>query len=166
MLIFYKKYDRGIKMKKNIVIICIGMLLTIPLISATVIANEPPETPTIDGPTSGKPGVSHDYTFMSVDPDGDDVYYMVSWGCCGPGADFHEYGPFESGVETTISKTYDEEGTYTISAYAKDINDAESDIATLEVTMPVRYNMIRSMFLNFLDQHPRMFPILRNFLGL
>ena len=153
-------------MKKNIVIICIGLLLTIPLLSATVIANEPPETPTIDGPTRGRPGVPYGYTFMSVDPDGDDVYYMVSWGCCGPGADFHEYGPFESGVETTIRKTYNEEGTYTISAYAKDINDAESDIATLEVSMPVRYNTIWSMFLNFLDQHPRMFPILRTFLGL
>ncbi len=153
-------------MKKNIVIICIGMLLTIPLLSATVIANEPPETPTIDGPTSGNPGVSYNYIFMSVDPDGDEVYYMVSWGCCGTGQDFHEYGPFESGVETTISKTYNEEGNYTISAYAKDINDAESDIATLEVSMPVRYNTIWSMFLNFLDQHPRMFPILRNFLGL
>ncbi len=113
--------------------------------------NQPPSNPTIDGPTSGKSGVSYDYTFMSVDPDGDDVYYMVSWGCCGPGEDFHEYGPFESGVETTISKTYNEEGTFTISAYAMDINDAESGITTLEVTMPDVhiFDRIEQPFLQF-----------------
>ena len=153
-------------MKKNIVIICICMLLTIPLLSATVIANEPPETPTIDGPTSGNPGVSYNYIFMSVDPDGDDVYYMVSWGCCGPGVDFHQYGPFEPGVETTIVKSYNEEGNYVISAYAMDVNMAESGIATLEVTMPVSHTTIYNMFLGFLEQHPRILPILRILLGL
>jgi len=153
-------------MKKNIVIICIGMLLTIPLLSATVIANEPPETPTIDGPTSGKPGVSYDYIFMSVDPDGDDVYYMVSWGCCGPGGDFHQYGPFESGVETTISKLYSEEGTYLISAYAMDVNMAESSIATLEVTMPVNQQVINPLLQMILERFPNAFPILRYLLGL
>jgi len=120
-------------MKKNIVIICIGMLLTIPLLSATVIANEPPSIPEIDGETSGTAGVEYEYTFVSTDPDGDDIFYMVSWGCCGSG-DFHTYGPYESGEEAIISHSYHEEGEYTIQAYAKDPDGAESDIATLEVT--------------------------------
>lgn len=55
-------------MKKNILIICISMLLIIPILSTTAMANEPPETPTIDSPTQGKPGVEIDYIFMSVDP--------------------------------------------------------------------------------------------------
>ena len=149
-------------MKKKLVNIYCCMLLMIPLLSVSVIANDAPETPTIDGPTNGKPGVLYDYTFMSVDPDGDDVYYMVSWGCCGPGQDFHTYGPFESSVETTISKTYSEEGTFTISAYAKDINMAESDIATLEVVMPMNHQIITMFFMKLLERFPNILPILRH----
>ena len=116
------------------ILVCLSMLM--PILSITAIANGPPSTPTIEGPTSGKPGVTYDYTFMSIDPDGDDIFFMISWGCCGPGQDFHTYGPFESGEETIIQKGYSEEGTFSIQAYAKDMDGAESDIVTLEVTMP------------------------------
>jgi len=153
-------------MKKRIVSIFFCMMLMIPVLSVTVIANETPETPTIEGPTNGKPGVLYDYTFMSVDPDGDDVYYMVSWGCCGPGQDFHTYGPFESGVETIIQKAYGEEGTYVISAYAKDINNAESDITTLEVSMPRNHQIFSMFFTRLLERFPYALPILRHLLGL
>ena len=153
-------------MKKRIVSIFFCMMLMIPVLSVTVIANGAPETPTIDGPTSGKPGVTYDYTFMSVDPDGDDVFYMVSWGCCGPGQDFHEEGPFESGVETIIKKGYSDEGTYVISAYAKDMGGAESDIATLEVVMPRNHQIFSMFFMRLLERFPYALPILRHLLGL
>jgi hypothetical protein len=153
-------------MKKKLVSIYLGILLIIPIFSMSVIANQPPSTPTIDGPTNGTPGTSYDYTFMSIDPDGDNVYYMVSWGCCGPGQDFHSYGPYESGVETTISKTYNEQGTYTLSAYAKDINNAESDITTLEVTMPMNTPIITPFLHRWLEQFPNAFPILRSIFGI
>jgi len=42
--------------------------------------NDPPEKPTINGPTSAKTGEDHKYTFVTTDPDGDDVYYFVDWG--------------------------------------------------------------------------------------
>jgi len=123
-------------MKRKIIGILICLTMLMPILSITAIANAPPSTPTIEGPTSGKPGVIIDFTFMSIDPDGDDIFYMVSWGCCGPGQDFHTYGPFESGEEAIIQKGYSEEGTFSIQAYAKDMDGAESDIVTLEVTMP------------------------------
>jgi hypothetical protein len=123
-------------MNRKILGVLIGLTMLIPIISTTVIANGAPSTPTIEGPTSGKPGFLYDYTFMSIDPDGDDIFFMVSWGCCGPGQDFHTYGPFESGEEAIIQKGYGEEGTYTIQAYAKDMDGAESNIVILEVTMP------------------------------
>jgi len=122
------------KRKLICILVCLTMLMSV--LSITAIANGPPATPTIDGPTSGKPGVEYDYKFISTDPDGDDVFFMVSWGCCGPGQDFHTYGPFESGEEAIIKKVYGEEGTFSIQAYAKDMDDAESDIVTLEVIMP------------------------------
>jgi hypothetical protein len=153
-------------MRKKIFSIYLCMLLIIPLMSVSVIANGAPDTPTIEGPTNGKPGVEYDYTFMSVDPDGDDVYYMVSWGCCGPGQDFHTYGRYESGVETIIEKGYGEEGTYIISAYAKDMDGAESDIATLEVTMPRSHQIFSMFFMGLLERFPYALLILRHLLGL
>ena len=50
----------------------------IPLIKAT--ANEPPTTPEIEGPTSGKAGVAHTYGLCSEDPDGDDITFCIDWG--------------------------------------------------------------------------------------
>ena len=123
-------------MKKKLICILVCLTMLMSVLSITAIANGPPAKPTIDGPTSGKPGVEYDYKFISIDPDGDDVFFMVSWGCCGPGQDFHTYGPFESGEEAIIKKVYGEEGTFSIQAYAKDMDDAESDIVTLEVIMP------------------------------
>ncbi|UCF13535.1 MAG: hypothetical protein JSW06_04560 [Thermoplasmatales archaeon] len=152
-------------MKKSAISICICMLLIIPILSTTGIANQPPETPNITGPSSGKPGVEYDFNFSTIDPDGDDVYYCVSWGCCGSG-DFHTYGPYESGVEVTLSHSWPEQGGYTIQAYAKDIYDAESDIATLEISIPLTHHIINTLFLRFFERFPNAFPILRYLLRL
>ena len=99
------------------------------------IDTSPPNKPSITGPTSGKAGTEYDYTFSATDPDADNIYYFVNWGCCDDG-DFHEYGPYESGEEVTLSHTWSEQGDYVIEAYTKDINGAESDIAKLEISMP------------------------------
>ena len=150
-------------MKKNVISICLCILLIIPILSTTAIANQPPEIPSITGPASGKPGVEYEFNFSTIDPDGDDVYYCVSWGCCGPG-DFHTYGPYESGLEVTLSHSWSEQGDYTIQAYAKDIHEAESEIATFEITMP-RNKAVHSPLLyflqNFLTSHPSLFPIIQ-----
>ena len=146
-------------MKKIIFSIYLCMLLILPAFSITAVANEPPNTPTIDGPTSGKPGVEYDFIFYTTDPNGDDVYYCVSWGCCGSG-DFHTYGPYTSGIEVTLSHSWDEQGNYVIQAYAKDIHEAESDTATFELSMP-RIKAINRLSLNFLQCHPNLFPLLQ-----
>jgi hypothetical protein len=39
----------------------------------------PPDAPIIDGPASGKVGVSYVYNFVAFDPNGDDVYYRIDW---------------------------------------------------------------------------------------
>ncbi|MCK5636652.1 MAG: PKD domain-containing protein, partial [Thermoplasmatales archaeon] len=120
--------------------------------------NEPPNTPTIDGPTSGKAGTSYPYTFTSTDPDGDQVSYYIKWddGSITDWTAFQASGP----PGYSESHKWDEQGTYTIEAKAKDTYGVESDWATLEVTMP-RNRAITSPFLNFLQNHPNLFPILR-----
>jgi len=100
--------------------------------------NEPPSVPVITGPTSGNAGTTYDYTFISTDPEGDDVTYYIKWcqGCSGE----EWVGPYPSGQQITVSHSWSEQGTHTISAMAKDIYGSESDWGYLEVTMP--FNMI------------------------
>jgi len=89
--------------------------------------------PNIDGPTSGKVRKEQVYKFYSMDPDGDNVSYCIDWG---DNSSEVCIGPFPSGTEQTSSHTWDEEGTYIIRAKARDIHGAESDWASLEVSMP------------------------------
>jgi len=96
--------------------------------------NAPPNTTVIYGPNSGKPGTPLTYTFTSIDPDGDDIAeYIINWG---DGPNETITGPFISGTPQTKSHTWDSQGKYTIKAKARDVYDAESDWATLEVSMP------------------------------
>ena len=94
--------------------------------------NKPPTTPTIDGPTTGKVGVEHNYTFHAYDPDGDDVRYFIKWG--DNNTDLTDYYP--SCTNVTIKHTWDEKGDYVISAKTEDIHGAESEWKTLDITIP------------------------------
>ncbi len=128
--------------------------------------NNPPETPEIDGPTSGNVGTEYDYTVSTTDPEGDDCYYWIEW--CGEGCTSGWMGPYPSGEEQVFSHTWDEQGDFTIKVKAKDTYDAESDWATLEVSMPMNkpfnfnFNLIEWLF----ERFPNAFPILRYVLGL
>jgi len=86
--------------------------------------NDPPAAPTIDGPTSGAVGVSYEFTIVSTDPDGDDVYYYIDWD---DGNVEDWIGPYASGVVVTVSHSWSSEDTYSILAKAKDEHGAESD---------------------------------------
>ena len=92
-----------------------------------------PTEPVIDGPTNGKPGVEYDYSFMSIHPLGEDLYYYIMWG----DGDIQEWiGPYTSGEVVTLSHTFKTKGTYTIFARARDIYNAYSNWGKLTVTMP------------------------------
>jgi hypothetical protein len=129
--------------------------------------NNPPNTPTINGPSSGKTGMSYNYTFISRDPKGDPISYQVNWG---DGTVDTWYGPVESNVTITRSHTWEEKGTYTIKARVKDGHGIVGAWGTLGVTMPQNSQCLSHLsFLRFLQQlferFPHSFPILRQLLG-
>ena len=124
--------------------------------------NYPPDKPDIDGPTNGAGGTSYTYTFNSVDPDGDDVYYYIKWG---NGHIEIWDGPHTSGEDFEIAHTYANQGTFTIEAKAKDSNGAESGWSTLQVTMPRNRALTNPLFLRLLERFPNAFPILRYIFG-
>lgn len=146
---------------KKIPGILVCMILMMPLFATTAMANEPPTAPDIDGPTSGKAEVPQEYTFTSTDPNGDDIFYCVEWGCgdetC---SDF-----VTSGEPVTLSHTYSQ-GAFTIRAKATDTNEAESDWSELEITMPRNRHVTNLFLFRILHQFPNAFPILRHILRL
>ena len=120
------------------------------------------EPPAITGTYSGKPGILYEYTFLADDPDNLDVSYYIDWG---NGANSGWLGPHPSGEKQIISHAWEEKGSYIIKAKAKNTESIETDWSTLEVTMP-KNKAIDTPFLRFLENHPRMFPMLRHLLGL
>jgi len=121
-----------------------------------------PDRPMMGGETSGKRGRIYDYTFITTDPDGDEVYYYIDWG---DNTSTGWIGPYSSGIAVIQDHKWSKQGTYIIKAKAKDINGEESDWGALGITMPRTYSFY-SLFLKFLERFPHAFPILRYYLGL
>ena len=121
--------------------------------------NNPPNKPTISGPTNGIIGETYEYVVSTTDPDGDEIYYWIEWfdGC----PNIYWQGPYQSGEEVTFDYTWDKKGTHTIIVKAKDSNDGISESTTLTVTMPKnkgridtidlinRFSLIKHLFLLF-----------------
>jgi hypothetical protein len=84
---------------------------------AVLRTNRNPDIPTIEGPSNGYLGISYDFTFTSVDPEGDDISYMIDWG---DGNCTDWIGPCCSGECITKSHAWIELGTCDIRVKAKD----------------------------------------------
>ncbi len=123
------------------------------------IGNLPPGTPTITGPTSGNASEEYQYTFVTTDIDSDDVYYYVNWS---DNTGEVRIGPYSSDEKVIVSHIWAKKGTYTVRIKAEDIYGAESDWATLEVSMP-KNKIIKSQIFNFL-QYQHLLQIMRQIL--
>ena len=91
-------------------------------------------------------------------PDGDDVRFIINWG------DDSETSSFtSSGSNLIVSHTWTGQGTYTITVYAEDENGAVSGETTSQMIIE-KSKTINNPFLNFLQSHPNMFPLLQRLL--
>ena len=95
--------------------------------------NQQPLAPTINGPTSGKTGNEYDFTFITTDPNEDDIYYYVDWG----DGNIEDWdGPYNSGNQISASHTWSSNNIFTIKVKAKDIHGAEGPWGVLKVNIP------------------------------
>jgi outer membrane protein assembly factor BamB len=119
------------------------------------IFNQPPSKPIISGEDRGEIGEEYEYKFKSTDPEGEDIYYFVLIG----NRHYDVYGPFPSGEEASISYYWDPDyhnpDTYYIKAFARDEFGMESEISTLELTIPK--NNIKVKIIDWLKER---FPLL------
>ena len=132
-------------------------------ITVSIIHDNPPNTPTIDGKARGKVDTLYPYIFNTDDINGDDVYYYIEWG---DGQVDEWVGPYESGENVEITHQWETKGTYTIHAKAKDIYDIESNWGSLTVVMPKAYSYeIQGLLEQFFERFPHAFPVLRHLMG-
>lgn len=125
----------------------------------TTIQDTPPATPSIQGETKGKPGVSYSYTVATADPEADPIFYYVDWG---DNTNSSWVGPFPSNENVTLNHTFAKKGNYIIKVKARDVYFAESDWGTLQVSMPKPSSF--PILMKFLERFPFLFSILQHFL--
>jgi len=122
--------------------------------------NQRPNKPDMPvGPSKGKTG--RDYTFSTnavTDPDGDTIQLMWDWGD----------GNYSELLDTTeATYTWSYEDNFEVRVMAIDENGGESDWSDpLSISMPKNKPYINAPFLRFLENHPYMFPLLRQLLKL
>ncbi len=114
-----------------------------------------PNTPSINGPNTGKPGENYEYIIMAIDLDDQNITYCIDWG---DNTNEEIIGPFTSGEEVTVMHSWVEEGTYIIRVKSIDIYNLESDWTTLEVSMPKTKSL--NVFNPWISRLIERFPIL------
>jgi outer membrane protein assembly factor BamB len=125
--------------------------------------NQPPNKPILNGPKRGKPGKEYDYTFSIIDPNGDDVSYLIDWG---DETDSGWIGPISSGQTVTETHEWGSEGTYNVRVKAKDIFNDESDWSdSLSIAMP-KNRAINTPLFKFLQNNLDIFLVLQFLLKL
>jgi Icc-related predicted phosphoesterase len=84
--------------------------------------NNAPGIPSIAGPSSGTIGIDANYTFVSVDPDANQVDYQIDWG-----DEISDWSDFQaSGSNYIVQHNWPVLGTYSVRARSRDTNGALS----------------------------------------
>jgi len=134
-------------------------------INCSLIINQPPDKPTIDGPSYGQPGMPYIFCIEATDPDGDNVYCIWDWG---DGTYTDWLGPYASGETICKEHGWIETGIYEIRIKVKDEYGSESgwsepfiitiedELPYLDIIMPEK----RTFYLNYKDRIIFQFPFL------
>ncbi len=126
-----------------------------------IIGNDPPDKPTITGPDEGKVNEDLTFQFVANEPDGDNIFYWITWG---DGQTVENFGPYESGTEIELTHSWDKKDDFVIEAWAIDEHGAEGEKATLAIVIPKNKAFIYNfnwIFTKLLDY----FPILKFIIG-
>ena len=120
--------------------------------------NDRPLQPSINGPSNGKPDIEYTFTTSATDPDGDSLSYMWDWG----DGNFSEWLDTN---EATYTWTY--EDNFEVRVMTEDEHGGESDWSDpLSFSTPKNKPYVNTPFLQFLENHLHMFPLLRQLLDL
>ena len=154
-------------MIKKVVAIFVCMLLFATILSVTVSANHRPDPPVITGPSAGSIDTRYDYQITVTDPDEDYLTRMeVDFGdgtteycgTCGT--------KWESGTIVYVYHTWQDPGTYEVTARVKDLHHAWSNWSDPQIiTLPKVKPVIHPLLLQFLERFFEHFPLITRLLN-
>lgn len=126
--------------------------------------NDPPLAPSIEGLINGSIKINHNYNFTAEDPDNDNISYYIDWGD-GTSINWSKY--YLSDMKVIFNHTWNEKGTYNITAKVRDIYGQIGPETVFVVTMPKNkpFNHNFYMFNSFFDRVSKAFPILKYILS-
>jgi hypothetical protein len=123
--------------------------------------SDPPVNPDMpSGPSKCQAGKEIIYTTSTTDPDPlDYIYFKWDWG----DGNFSDWlGPYNSSETCEASHLWVEQGTYNIKVKAKDGHRMESEWSDpLAISVPKNKPSFTTLFSRFLENYPRLFPLLR-----
>jgi hypothetical protein len=125
-------------------------------------ANDPPEPPTIEGPTLIKKDEYCWYNFTFSDPDGNSLYLYISAFGIDSGV---WWGPYPPEGKEYINYYWDEPGEYVVKAKVKDPYNAESDWTILNVTVEKSKSIEKSIPSLFFEKLIYRFPLFERILN-
>ncbi len=123
--------------------------------------NNPPNTPTINGPRNGKVAENYEYSFTINDPDNHQLYIRINWD---DNSTTDWMGLHDSGSTIKYTHNWDTEGNYKIKAIVKDIYGLESDWGTFDINIPRTKKSSNIIFQQFFERLPNISLLLRYFL--
>ena len=124
-----------------------------------IIGNIPPEAPIITGPNNGKMNIEYDYTFKAIDPNNDNIKYIIDWG----DENFYTSDYYPSGTEITLSHSWGNTGKFKIIAKAEDSNGLIGPENSFSITI-LKDRGINTPFLKFIENHPFIYQLLQKLL--
>ena len=129
------------------------------LVKISDFENQRPKKPVKPtGPSSGKPDREYIFSTSTTDPDGGSLQYMWDWG----DGNFSEWLDINEATYTWTT-----EDNFEVRVIAMDEDGGESDWSDpLSFSTPKNKLYINPVFLRFLENHLRMFPLMRFLLKL
>jgi len=124
----------------------------------TIIRNDPPEIPTIIGPTIGITGEQYRYNLKATDPDGNLLFYTIDWG---DHTRTEDLGPYASGQEISINHSWSIPGRYMVQVQTEDTHHTQSPTTVLLVRIP-QLPLLNPLFIDFFKQVHQL-PFIRPF---
>jgi hypothetical protein len=120
----------------------------------------PPSAPTITGPNDGISGTSYEFIFNAVDPDGDQVKYLIDWG--DSKTDKTIFNP--SGIDVIVVHTWDKKGTYVIKVRVQDSSGLVGPETKKSVSMP-RSRVLITPLLTLMENYLNLLPFFQKLLN-
>lgn len=129
----------------------------------TIIPNEAPGKPTVEGPVFGILKTALKFTVSAEDPEGHEVYYTINWG----DGQYKPYdGPYSSGEEVTYTHAWSETGDYIVIIRAKDQYGAKSPQTTVKLTITKNRAVINPVLIKILESLIAQFPLFGRLLNI